>query len=173
MKCRSEPPWLITPGICLGVATQEDALMSSAKKKFGLVFHPDKCDGCLECEKACVKAHPHAVASGKSRIKVTKEDSGKHTVALCVHCESCPPSELCPSALFEFHNEGNYWTLDEHRCFACMACIPRCPYNGVFFEGAFGVETAYTCDLCAGDPACIKACPKEALTLDKSREGKG
>lgn len=147
--------------------------MSSAKKKFGLVFHPDKCDGCLECEKACVKAHPHAVASGKSRIKVTKEDSGKHTVALCVHCESCPPSELCPSALFEFHNEGNYWTLDEHRCFACMACIPRCPYNGVFFEGAFGVETAYTCDLCAGDPACIKACPKEALTLDESREGKG
>ena len=147
--------------------------MSSARKKFGLEFHPDKCDVCLECEKACIKAHPHAVASGKSRIKIDKDDKGKPKVIVCAHCETCPPSELCPSALFEFHNEGNYWTLDEHRCFACMSCIPRCPYDGVFFEGAFGVETAYCCDLCAGDPACIKACPKGALTLDKSREGKG
>jgi len=155
------------------VATQEDALMSSAKKKFGLVFNPDKCDGCRECEKACVKAHPNAVASGKSRIIITKEGSEKPTAAMCVHCETCPPSELCPSALLEFHDEGKYWTLDEHRCFACMSCIPRCPFGGIFFEGAFGVETAYTCDLCAGDPACIKACPKGALTLDKSREGKG
>jgi len=155
------------------VATQEDALMSSAKKKFGLEFHPDKCDGCLECEKACIKAHPHAVASGKSRIKIDEDESGKHKVAVCVHCETCPPSEVCPSALLEFHNEGNYWTLDEHRCFACMACIPRCPYDGVFFEGAFGIETAYTCDLCAGDPACVKVCPKGALTLEKTREGKG
>jgi len=155
------------------VATQEDALMSSAKKKFGLVFNPDKCDGCKECEKACIKAHPHAVASGKSRITITKEGNEKPKVAVCVHCETCPPSELCPSALFEFHDDGKYWTLDEHRCFACMACIPRCPYEGIFFEGAFGVETAYTCDLCAGDPACIKVCSKEALTLDKSREGKG
>jgi Fe-S-cluster-containing hydrogenase component 2 len=155
------------------VATQEDALMSSATKKHGLVFHPEKCNGCLECEKACVKAHPNAVASGKPRIKINKDESGKHSVAVCVHCETCPPSDLCPSALLEFHEDGMYWTLDEHRCFACMSCMPRCPFEGIFFEGAFGVETAYTCDLCAGDPACIKACPKEALTLDKSREVKG
>jgi Fe-S-cluster-containing hydrogenase component 2 len=148
----------------MGVATQEDALMSS--KKFGLVFHPEKCNGCLECEKACIKSHPTSVAAGKSRIKVTKNGSA-HKVTMCLHCETCPPSELCPSALFEFHDEGKYWSLDEHRCFACMACIPRCPYDGVFFEGAFGVETAYSCDLCAGDPACAKACPKGALTLEK------
>ena len=143
--------------------------MSSAKRKFGLVFHPDKCNGCLECEKACIKTHPSSVAAGRPRIKVTK-DGSKYNAAMCVHCETCEPSELCPSALLEFHNEGKYWTLDEHRCFACMACIPRCPNEGVFFEGAFGVETAYTCDLCAGDPACMKVCKPGALTLDKSRE---
>ena len=151
------------------MVTQEDALMSSAKKKFGLSFHPDKCDSCLDCEIACAKAHPTAVAAGKTRIKIT-DDGGKKKALLCVHCETCPPSELCPSALLEFHDDGKYWTLDEHRCFACMACIPRCPFEGIFFEGAFGIETAYTCDLCVGDPACTKACPKGALTLDKSRE---
>jgi len=148
----------------MGVATQEDALMSS--KKFGLVFHPEKCNGCLECEKACVKAHPTSVAAGRPRIKITK-DGSSYKATMCLHCEICPPSELCPSALFEFHDDGKYWSLDEHRCFACMACIPRCPAEGVFFEGAFGVETAYSCDLCAGDPACAKACPKGALTLEK------
>ena len=144
--------------------------MSSAKKRFGLVFHPDKCNGCLDCEKACVKAHPTAVAAGKPRLQITK-DGDHHKMKACLHCETCPPSELCPSALFEFHEDGKYWTLDEHRCFACMSCIPRCASEGIFFEGAFGVETAYTCDLCAGDPACIKACSKGALTLDKAREG--
>jgi Fe-S-cluster-containing hydrogenase component 2 len=152
-----------------GVTTQEDALMSSAKKRFGLVFHPEKCTLCLECEKACIKAHPAVVASGKPRIQVTKEGD-KPKALMCVHCDTCPPSEVCPSALFEFHNEGKYWTLDEHRCFACMACIPRCPFDGVFFEGAFGVETAYSCDLCAGDPACVKVCAPGALTLSKDRE---
>lgn len=144
--------------------------MTHSKKKFGLVFNPDKCDGCLECEKACSASHKTNVASGRTRIKINK-NGDKHEAVVCVHCEHCPPSEVCPSALLEFHEDGKYWTLDEHRCFACMACIPRCPYNAVFFEGEFGVETAYTCDLCMGDPKCIPACPKGALTLDKSREG--
>ncbi len=137
-----------------------------SSKRFGLVFHPDKCTGCLDCEKACAKSHPTAVAAGRSRIKITKNGTA-YKASMCVHCETCEPSELCPSALFEFHEDGKYWTLDEHRCFACMACIPRCPHEGVFFEGAFGVETAYSCDLCAGDPVCAKACPKGALTLER------
>ena len=140
--------------------------MSSAKKKFGMTFHSEKCNGCLECEKACAKSHPSSVAAGRPRIKVTKTD-GSHHAVMCLHCETCPPSEVCPSALLEFHEDGKYWTLDEHRCFACMSCIPRCPHEGVFFEGAFGIETAYTCDLCAGDPACMKACKPGALTLEK------
>jgi Fe-S-cluster-containing hydrogenase component 2 len=144
--------------------------MSSAKKRFGLAFHSDKCNGCKECEKACVKAHPSSVASGRPRLKIEQDKSKKYKMTACLHCETCPPSDLCPSALFEFHADGKYWTLDEQRCFACMSCLPVCPVGGVFFEGQFGVETAYICDLCGGDPACIKVCPKGALTLDKSRE---
>ncbi len=144
--------------------------MSSAKKMFGLVLSPDKCDGCKECEKACIKAHPNSVAASRPRLKIDQADGTRHKMTVCVHCETCPPSDVCPSALLEFHGETKNWTLDEQRCFACMACIPRCPYEGIFFEGQFGVETAYICDLCGGDPACIKACPKGALSLDRSRE---
>jgi Fe-S-cluster-containing hydrogenase component 2 len=146
--------------------------MASAKKKFGLIFNPEKCNGCLECEKVCATVHASSVASNRTRIKVTKKGD-KFKATMCVHCEQCPPSEVCPSALLEFHNEGDFWTLDEHRCFACMACMPRCPHDGVFFEGEFGIETAYMCDLCSGDPKCIKACPKGALTIERAREVKG
>lgn len=144
--------------------------MSPAKKKFGLNFDPDKCNGCKECEKVCSKSHASSVASGRPRLKIEEDGAKKYKISVCQHCETCPPGDLCPSALFEFHEDGKYWTLDEHRCFACMSCLPICPNHGVFFEGQFGVETAFTCDLCAGDPACIKACPKGALSLDKSRE---
>jgi ferredoxin len=50
-----------------------------------------------------------------------------------------------------------------------MAYIPRCPSEGIFFEEEFGVETAYMCDLCGGDPKCLKACPEGALTLNQAR----
>jgi phenylglyoxylate dehydrogenase beta subunit len=143
--------------------------MNKSSRNFGLVFHPEKCNGCLECEKACIAAHASSVAVGKSRIKISKEGGDKRKAVVCVHCETCPPYEVCPSALIEFHEDGKYWTLDEHRCFACMACIPRCPYDGIFFEGEFGIETAYMCDLCKGEPKCVKACSEGALTLSESR----
>jgi Fe-S-cluster-containing hydrogenase component 2 len=146
--------------------------MSSSKKSFGLVFNPEKCNGCLECEKACIASKKSSVAAGKTRVKISKEGE-KHKAVMCVHCERCEPADVCPSALLEFHDEGKYWTLDEHRCFACMACIPRCPYEGIFFEGEFGVETAYMCDLCGGDPKCLKACPEGALTLSQARGNEG
>ncbi|HIH01382.1 TPA: 4Fe-4S binding protein [Thermoplasmata archaeon] len=146
--------------------------MSSSKKSFGLVFNPEKCNGCLECEKACITSKKSTVAAGKSRIKISKEGE-KHKAVMCVHCERCEPADLCPSALLEFHEEGKYWTLDEHRCFACMACMPRCTYEGIFFEGEFGVETAYMCDLCGGEPKCLKACSEGALTLSQARGNEG
>ena len=146
--------------------------MTSRTRNFGLVFNPAKCNGCGECEKACMASKKSSVAAGRTRIKISKDgDSYKATV--CVHCEQCPPAEVCPSALIEFHDDGKNWTLDEHRCFACMACIPRCPYDGIFFEEEFGVETAYMCDLCGGDPKCIKACPEGALTLSDARGSEG
>ncbi len=143
--------------------------MGSAKKKFGVVFHSDKCNGCLECEKICKEMHKSSVAIDRSRIKISKAED-KYKATVCVHCEECPPSEVCPSALIEFHGDKKYWTLDEHRCFACMACIPRCPYDACFFEGEFGIETAYMCDMCLGEAKCVKACQTGALTLDPSRE---
>lgn len=143
--------------------------MGSAKKKFGVVFSHDKCNGCLECEKACVDSHKSSVAAGKSRLRVTKTGD-KYKAAVCLHCETCPPSEVCPSALLEFHDDKRYWSLDEHRCFACMACIPRCSHEAVFFEGEFGIETAYMCDLCLGEPKCVAACKPGALRYEPSKE---
>ncbi|MDH3364823.1 MAG: 4Fe-4S dicluster domain-containing protein [Thermoplasmata archaeon] len=146
--------------------------MCNQTMQFGLVFSPDKCNGCGDCERVCIAAKKSSVAIGRPRIAISK-DGDKYKATVCVHCEVCPPNEVCPSALLEFHDEGKYWTLDEHRCFACMACIPRCPYDAVFFEGKLGIETAYMCDLCGGDPKCIKACPENALALSDARGNEG
>jgi Fe-S-cluster-containing hydrogenase component 2 len=39
--------------------------------------------------------------------------------------------------------------------------VIACPFGTIFFDPPSGV--AAKCDLCAGDPACAKACPTGAI----------
>jgi Fe-S-cluster-containing dehydrogenase component len=70
--------------------------------------------------------------------------------------------------------------VDARKCRGCRSCQLACSYSrhGVFNPDKSvivlerDIETGHTapmiqpigCDLCGGDPACLKACPYEALT---------
>lgn len=53
--------------------------------------------------------------------------------------------------------------VEEDKCIGCRWCLQACPF------GALGThpteKSVFVCDLCEGDPLCIKLCPKEALEL--------
>jgi Fe-S-cluster-containing hydrogenase component 2 len=42
-----------------------------------------------------------------------------------------------------------------------MTCAEACPLGAVFIHQ--DVKTPITCDLCMGDPECVKWCPTKAL----------
>jgi len=147
-------------------------------QKYGLIFDPLKCTGCRECEKACVDAHPDDIVK-EPRIKIKSGSAGSFKATYCVQCNECAPSAVCPSDLITFDKARFTWLLEEERCIACNACIPKCPFNAIFLDPTMGVETAYKCDMCigvAGGPKCVSACPTSAIAfgiapLEKVREG--
>ncbi|MEM3852575.1 MAG: hypothetical protein QXP70_06200 [Methanomassiliicoccales archaeon] len=144
-----------------------------AKETFGIQFNPLLCTGCKKCEEACVEAHPDDIVR-EPRIRIRETKAGTFAANYCVQCSECAPSKVCPSDLIGFDADKKYWLLEEERCIACDACIPRCEYKAIFIDHTLGVETAYKCDMCvaAGGPRCVPACPSSALSIGIEQIGR-
>ncbi|WP_088228673.1 4Fe-4S dicluster domain-containing protein [Desulfosporosinus sp. FKB] len=105
----------------------------------------------------------------------------------CRHCEDAPCANSCRIGAIK--QEDNRIVIDENECIGCKTCLLACPFGAIDLlpqfkdgeaviqanlkeEGEFGLEekaktVAYKCDLCQehGEPACVAACPQQALTL--------
>jgi Fe-S-cluster-containing hydrogenase component 2 len=57
--------------------------------------------------------------------------------------------------------------VDEKKCIACWACIEPCAKDraGVIRKSKDEKVIVGICDLCGGDPSCVKACPEGALSI--------
>jgi carbon-monoxide dehydrogenase iron sulfur subunit len=129
---------------------------------------PDRCTGCRACEVACVVTHEGVFGRAASRIKVIKrEPVGLDHPNVCRVCAHPPCVEACPvEALRQDGADRDRPTtgaviLWEEKCIGCGACVEACPF------GAAGLhpqtELALICDLCGGDPACVKRCATGAI----------
>lgn len=53
--------------------------------------------------------------------------------------------------------------VDEEKCVGCGFCVIACPWGLVVLDPM--KRKAIKCDLCGGDPVCVKECPEKALLL--------
>ncbi|WP_309493073.1 4Fe-4S dicluster domain-containing protein [Candidatus Hecatella orcuttiae] len=131
-----------------------------------VVASPEKCTGCRICELIC-----SAVKEGKfnpllSRIKTVRiveaEAVGNMALA-CKLCENPPCVESCPLEALTKDPSTGIIIVDDEKCTGCGLCIDACDIGALTLHP--DRKVVVVCDLCGGDPACIKACPKEALEL--------
>ena len=86
---------------------------------------------------------------------------------ICHHCGNPPPcAEVCPTDAFYYDPETQCAVIEQDNCIQCMECVPGCPFDVVFVapDGEL-----LKCDLCGGDPVCVKAC---ATRPEMSNPGK-
>jgi Fe-S-cluster-containing hydrogenase component 2 len=51
--------------------------------------------------------------------------------------------------------------IEEEKCNGCMTCVNECPFQGITYDKVN--KKAIKCDLCGGDPMCVKVCQPGAL----------
>jgi Fe-S-cluster-containing hydrogenase component 2 len=122
-----------------------------------LKFHPEKCKGCLECEKACSQVHFKTKEGGeKSAIRIIKTPTG-YSMHVCDQRGLC--LDMCPVGALTRRKTGVVW-LDKDVCIGCQACVGFCPI-GAMRKADARIEP-FKCISCG---SCVKACPEKAIEL--------
>jgi len=126
----------------------------------------EKCVGCRTCEVACSLKNLGNSNPTRSRIRVIRyERLGEfhnYVPMVCQQCSTPLCMEACPVKAISRNPETDAMVVDEDTCVGCKVCAMVCPIGGVSIDPVSHV--AYKCDLCDGDPECVKYCDVEAIS---------
>ena len=127
-----------------------------------LVVDHAKCTGCRLCEMVCSVKHTGVSNPSRSRIHVIKWPlEGLELPMFCQQCEDAPCVAICPQDALSRDPELDRVTLNYDLCIGCKMCVTACPFGGMGIDVV--AREVIKCDLCDGDPACVRFCEPGAL----------
>lgn len=128
------------------------------------------CTGCRICEVACSLKHENIINPALSRIRIYQFFPGPIDIpVLCHRCLDHPCVDACPlspSAIF-VNEETGAIMIDESSCIGetCGMCAKACRHGGLAITFHSSKSHALVCDLCDGDPECVKVCSNDVLNF--------
>jgi carbon-monoxide dehydrogenase iron sulfur subunit len=130
-----------------------------------IITYPERCTGCRLCESICALYNERMNDPSRSRIKISKKHSlGLSAPLVCLQCKHPPCGKACPVNAIQKDSAGLV-TIDYDLCIGCEACVGQCPF-GVMMALP---EKVVKCELCGGDPQCVKYCATEAIEYGESQ----
>lgn len=120
-----------------------------------------RCIACGKCELACAFAHGSEGAPARSRIVVYRRGPEIGTPTVCLQCEDAACQAACPAGALVRNPATGAIELHRDRCIRCKACVAACPFGCIGWDETY--ERVQKCDLCGGDPKCVRFCPTGAL----------
>ena len=158
------------------------------KAEYGLIVVDfNKCTGCRTCEAVCSQVNNKVKVDGEelsglgnphlSKVQVYYFNPPVDIPNRCLQCKDAPCIEVCPvnpdpatgrKALYRDEKTLAVKT-DLDRCIGCGACARTCSEKrvGAIILNPDTKKPEGICNLCEGDPACVRYCPFGALTYVK------
>jgi Fe-S-cluster-containing dehydrogenase component len=177
-------------------AREERAVLRSTSQQFPrdrrqevarslLLIDQQACVQCGHCVDRCAARHgvPRLSRDGEPTI----DDTGQSWLAprACHHCDQPLCLDDCPTGAIERSSDGRV-TIRATACTGCGACVKACTWKNIELapralvpQGDAGGDQfpllAVKCDLCDGhdEPACVTACPTEAIQRLDTHTRKG
>ncbi len=162
------------------------------KEFIGVLVDTTRCIGCRSCEIACSEEHDLYVPDVKNdsaldHIRDTSEkqwtivnrfETEKGEVFVkkqCMHCWQPACTAACLTKAMNKTKEGPV-TWDGDKCMGCRFCMVSCPFDIPKFEYHEWNPKIQKCNMCyerlqeGKKPACVEACPTDALMFGTKRE---
>jgi Fe-S-cluster-containing hydrogenase component 2 len=70
---------------------------------------------------------------------------------------------VCPAGALRRDEATGYVTFAAENCNNCLACVDACAYGAIRTDPDGQI---IKCDLCGGDPECVKVCETRAIRFD-------
>ncbi|MFH1134846.1 MAG: 4Fe-4S dicluster domain-containing protein [Pseudomonadota bacterium] len=136
-----------------------------------LVIDISRCTGCGYCELICSFAHHNEFNPLKARIQVSVFiEKALAVPVVCYQCEDPWCVKACPAGALAIETdstgEARLIAVNKDRCVGCKMCTLACPFGCIVVSDG----VAEKCDLCHGDPQCVKFCRAGALSFKDPRE---
>lgn len=132
----------------------------------------ESCTGCRLCQVACSQAKEQKIQPGIARVTVSQYYPGVEFPVLCYQCgDEAKCIDACPTQALslDISKKTNVIKIDTTKCLRtakngdCTLCADKCPGSAVTYHPTS--KAPLICDVCDGDPACVKVCPKGTITL--------
>ena len=137
-----------------------------------IVYDPVLCTGCMRCMTTCSTYNNGATSFSRSRIHVmrheghaiTRMDEEDDLIFQTLTCQQCDKPfclYFCPAHAIERNTQTGATVINYDKCIGCRMCMVGCPFGAIRYDSK--KKQVFKCQLCDGDPQCVKFCPTEAL----------
>ena len=123
------------------------------KVLYGYAFNVSRCEGYMDCVRACIQENNQDRASNMAYIRIHEHQNGEinfehatddfyHEVPAaghfyigtqCYHCQNPPCTKVCPTQATWMEPDGIV-VVDYNWCIGCRYCIAACPYDARRFN---------------------------------------
>jgi Fe-S-cluster-containing dehydrogenase component/DMSO reductase anchor subunit len=141
----------------------------------------DQCSGCKACVTACHSLNgldDDEIWRSVGRLSSTDWRAPLQQVVTttCHHCVDPACLNGCPVLAYDKDPVTGIVRHLDDQCIGCQYCVMKCPYDVPQYSKARGIVRK--CDMCSSRlavgeaPACVQACPNEAIRITVVEQAK-
>ena len=152
-----------------------------------ILIDTTRCNGCEACVLACKQENdlgPDRLRTGQQAVDglsstrfstILRRPGGNFVRHMCRHCEEPACVSACLVGAMQKTPEGPV-VYDSDLCMGCRYCLMACPYGIPRYEWDEAAPYVRKCTMCyprlqeGKQPACVEACPEEALLFGKRED---